>query len=165
MNISRLLAGFVIICVIAVSCQHDPYVVPVQDRTGVPGLCFDRDILPIFISECAKSGCHDAAGHAEGYVLDSYENIVKKGIAPGNAIGSKIYKSIVGLTEERMPQDAPALSTEKTDLIKKWINAGALKDSSCTSPCDSNNFTYAAAIEPLMQKYCTGCHSGTTPQG
>ena len=32
-------------------------------------LCFERDILPIFISNCAKSGCHDASSHQEGFVV------------------------------------------------------------------------------------------------
>jgi len=153
------------ICLLAASCKHDSYVVPVENRTGDPTLCFERDILPIFISECAKSGCHDAEEHEKGYVLDSYDNIMKKGIAPGNAIGSKIYLSLVGYTEERMPEDAPPLSQAKTDLIKRWIDAGALRDSNCYTPCDSNNFAYSSAIQPLVEKYCTGCHSGATPQG
>lgn len=147
------------------SCRHEAYVVPISDRTGDPSLCFDRDILPIFLSQCAISGCHDAAEHEKGYILDSYENIMKKGIAPGNAIGSRIYQSIIGYTEELMPEDAPPLSASQIGLIERWINAGALKDSTCYTPCDSNNITFNAGIKPLMEQYCVGCHSGNNPQG
>lgn len=153
------------ILIISFSCQHKAYVPPATQLTGDPGICFESDILPIFISECAKSGCHDANEHEEGYVLDSYEHIIKKGITPGNAIGSKIYQSVMGYTEERMPANAPALSSDKIALLKRWIDAGALKDSNCAAPCDSDNYAFAANIQPLMNKYCTGCHSGNNPQG
>src|ERR1043165_3349153 len=61
-------------------------------------LCFERDILPIFLSNCAKSGCHDAASHEEGYILDSYNNIMNTGdddgIVPFDAYESEIYEAI-----------------------------------------------------------------------
>lgn len=157
--------ALLIVLIVPVSCQHKAYVVPVAQRTGDPTLCFDSDILPIFISQCAKAGCHDAGEHEKGYVLDSYDNIIKKGIAPGNAIGSKIYQSVMGYTEKRMPEDAPPLSAEQITLIKRWIDAGAIKDANCSLPCDSNNFAYSTGVKPLMEKYCTGCHSGSSPQG
>jgi hypothetical protein len=149
----------------ASSCTHAPYELSPDERKGDPSLCFERDILPIFITECAKSGCHDAGSHEEGYILDSYEHITRKGITPGNAAGSKIYESITRAGEEQMPKDAPSLSPEKIQLIQRWINAGAVKDSNCSSGCDSNNFVYNNAIRPLVNKYCTSCHSGTSPQG
>jgi mono/diheme cytochrome c family protein len=160
-----LIFSLVIILTTALSCQHQPYVIPVEDRTGDPTLCFDRDILPIFLSQCAKSGCHDAAEHEKGYILDSYDNIIKKGIAPGNALGSTIYKSVAGYTEELMPEGAPPLTATQLDLLKRWIDAGAIKDANCTSSCDTNNFAYTAGVKPIIDQYCLGCHSGTSPQG
>ena len=164
---SRILVpvALLFILMIPMSCQHQAYVVPVSQRTGDPTLCFDSDILPIFISQCAKAGCHDAGEHEKGYILDSYDNIIKKGITPGNALGSTIYKSLVGYTEESMPQDAPPLSADQITLIKRWIDAGALRDSNCALPCDSNNYAYSTSVKPLMDKYCIGCHSGSSPQG
>lgn len=161
----KILAVIVLVGLLAISCRHQAYVLPVNNRVGDPSICFDRDILPVFISQCAKSGCHDAVTHEEGYVLDNYVNIVKKGIIPGNAAASKIYQSIVGNAEETMPKDAPPLSNDQATLIARWINAGAVKDSNCYTPCDSDNYTYNAAIKPLLEKYCTGCHGGNSPQG
>lgn len=142
------------------SCVHQPFAVPDSLLTGDPAICFDRDILPIFQSSCAKSGCHNAASHEEGYVLDSYAGIMKKGIVKGNPTASKIYKSIIGAPDvDRMPQIGPSLPDASIQLIKRWIAAGAAYDSAdCNTNCDTSNFTYSGAIQPMMQKFCAGCH-------
>ncbi|MBS1773196.1 MAG: hypothetical protein JST82_10060 [Bacteroidetes bacterium] len=160
-----LLIGF--ICGIALfsACEHQPYVLPVSERTGDSALCFDRDLLPIFISQCAKSGCHDAGTHKKGYILDSYDNIIKKGIVPGNYAASRIYMSVTGTTEEMMPKGADNLTEEQITLIKRWIVKGAIKDNNCTPLCDSDNYVFSAGVQPIVNKYCTGCHSGSAPQG
>lgn len=160
---SKKLIPAAILCLVFSSCKHQSYEIPVAERKGDPSLCFERDILPIFVSECAKSGCHDAAEAEKGYRLDSYEHIVKKGIAPGNPIGSTIYRSLLGYTEKRMPEDAPPLSNEKIELVRRWIAGGAIEDKNCTSPCDSNNYTYSTGVQPLLRKYCYGCHTGSNP--
>lgn len=163
----RAVTGILVIAITSVilsACQHKPYVLPVSERHSDPAACFQRDVLPIFISNCAKGGCHDAQSHEEGYILDSYEHIMKKGIVPGNYAASKIYESMIGNTEERMPQDAPPLSSQQLNIIKEWIAAGAVNDS-CGAACDSNNITFTAGIQPLMNLYCTGCHSGSNPSG
>jgi mono/diheme cytochrome c family protein len=149
------------------SCVHQPYVLPVDQQTGDPTICFERDILPIFQSNCAKSGCHNAASHEEGYTLDSYENIVRRGIVRGNPAASKIWQSVTTNKGEKfMPQNAPALSAASLDKIKRWILAGAVDTGGCnTISCDTNSFTYSGAIAPLMQTYCVGCHNGPSVPG
>ena len=164
-----LLAGitFISTCIIAYSCTHAPYVLPVNQRTGDPSICFERDILPIFISNCAKSGCHDAASHESGYSLDNYTNIMKKGIVPGNVAASRIWES-VAIKEfgiETMPPAAPALSATDLYLLRRWIETGAVDSGACNSICDSNNISYSAGIQPLMQRYCTGCHNSNSAPG
>ena len=63
------------------ACKHEiPQSAP-GSPTPVPGgtngVCFQNQILPLFQSNCAKSGCHDAASQLDGYVFDSYANIVR----------------------------------------------------------------------------------------
>ena len=148
------------------SCTHQPFVLPENQRTGAPDICFERDILPIFISNCARSGCHNADSHREGYTLDSYDNIVKKGIVAGNPAASIIWQSIYihpsGV--ETMPPDGHDLSPGDLDLIKRWIVYGAVNGgTACSiSSCDTNLFTYSGAIAPMMRKYCTGCHGSVS---
>ena len=150
------------------SCTHQPFVLPSNLRTSDPGICFERDVLPIFQSNCAKSGCHDEHSHKGGYTLDNYNNIVKKGITPGNPAASKIWESISMRTydDDFMPIGAPALNTSQLDVIKRWISAGAVDSGACNfTPCDTANFTYSGAIAPMMQLYCTGCHSSPSALG
>jgi len=150
------------------SCVHAPYVMPDSQRTSDPNICFERDVLPIFISNCAKSGCHDESRHASGYMLDSYSNIMKKGIVPGNIAASKIWETIAITTsgEKVMPQGAPRLTASQLDVIKRWIVAGAVDSGNCSvTTCDTNNFSYSGAIRPIIQLYCTGCHSDASVPG
>ncbi len=167
-----LVASVMVVVVLFVSmftnsCVHQPYVMPVSQQTGDPDICFERDILPIFQSNCAKSGCHDVSSHEDGYVLNNYANIMKKGIVPGNPAASKIYKSItVASGEDFMPRNAPALSASAVLLIKKWIEGGAIDSGACsTSSCDTTAFTYSGTIAPMMQTYCTGCHNNPSAAG
>ena len=50
------------------SCTHD------TDITGLPEVCFQRDVLPIFQNSCAMNGCH--SGGSE-FSLTSYDQIVR----------------------------------------------------------------------------------------
>jgi hypothetical protein len=149
----------------SISCEHQPYVLPASERKGDPTLCFERDILPIFIAQCATNGCHDAGSHKKGYILDSYDNITAKGVVPGNYAASRIYMSVTGSTEQMMPKGANELSSDQIAIIKRWIIAGALKDSACSNTCDSNNYAYHSGIKLLISQYCISCHSGASPQG
>ena len=76
--------------VIFYACRHTPpdAIPPVQPGSGGPNgngggpgsnpVCFESEVLPIFQTNCATSGCHDAASNQKGYILDSYDNLFKK---------------------------------------------------------------------------------------
>ena len=163
-----IMAFALLIAVVGMNaCVHAPWVLPATERTNAPEICFERDILPIFISNCAKSGCHDAQSHKSGYQLDSYASVIKKGIVPGNAAASKIWESVtIGKGEGgMMPQNAPGLTPTQLTLIKNWIVYGAVDSGACTSTCDTANYTYSGAIAPMMQTYCVGCHNSTSAAG
>lgn len=154
------------VCIIAMmlSCKHEIPVLP-----GPPGeedICFETQVLPIFQSYCAKSGCHDAGTASEGYILDSYNNIVARGIDEGNAAGSKIYEVLIEAGEDRMPQ-APndPLSAEQISIIAQWINEGAQNTTGCAPVCDSSSFTYSGDVKPILQTHCLGCHGGNAASG
>lgn len=165
--------GFVVALIVA-SCKHEPPSATPTGGGGTPGvttdtsICFERDILPIFVSGCARPGCHDAATAAEEYVLTDYTNIRKRGIIPGNANASEIYEVLVeNNVSKRMPQAPnPPLSADKISLIKRWIDAGAPNGTNCSQgPCDDAVFTYSGAIKPLISAYCNGCHNSASPLG
>ncbi|RYD57333.1 MAG: hypothetical protein EOP56_08470 [Sphingobacteriales bacterium] len=131
------------------------------------GVCFKRDILPIFISNCAKSGCHDAASRQDGFQFTDYNSIVSKEFVAGNADATELYEKITeDKPEKRMPLfPNPPLTANQIYLIRRWINEGA-KNSDCSSGgCDSTNFAYNTAIKPLTEKYCKGCHNAVSLSG
>ena len=159
---------FAMISIVVYSCTHAPYVMPQDLRTGDPTICFETNVLPIFQSNCAKSGCHDAGSGAKGYVLDNYADIVKKGIVPGNPAASKIWQSVSMhiFNVSVMPKDAPGLSAADLDVIRRWIATGAIDSGACSiSQCDTTKFTYSGTIAPMMQTYCTGCHNSASAAG
>ncbi len=161
------LSWLILILIILVeSCLHDPFIDPSSLNNGqssTPGcttsgtVCFESSVLPIFLSSCARSGCHDAANHEKSYVLDNYNNIVRKGIAPGNANDSKLYKVLFESGDDRMPPDATLPQAQK-DSIAAWIDQGAKNTTNCNCACDATKFTFAATIQPLINNNCVGCH-------
>lgn len=153
------------------SCRHDALPEPPPSGGGGGGtgsgkVCFESEVLPIFQSTCAITGCHDAISHKEGYVLDNYTNIMKKGIVAGRATSSEIYKVLYKSGDDRMPEPPyPELTTQQKNIIGTWINEGAVNTTNCGSNCDTTKFTFNANINPLLQNYCTGCHNAANPQG
>ncbi|QEC68546.1 hypothetical protein FRZ67_14985 [Panacibacter ginsenosidivorans] len=125
-------------------------------------ICFEAEVLPIFQSSCAKSGCHDPSSKAEGYVLNSYQNIMKRGIKAGNPDGSKIYQVIVN--GEMPPAGEPNLTIDQVATIKQWILEGANNTTGC-SGCDTSIYTYSGAVNGIMQNNCVACHSASLKNG
>jgi hypothetical protein len=128
--------------------------------------CFTRDILPVILSRCATTGCHDAASNGEIGSFTTYANI-KSAVSPGNPANSRLYNVINnGSGESKMPPaSSPQLSVAEIDSIGKWIGYGALNEN-CGEICDTiNPVTFSGTIWPIMQSACTGCHTGTSSGG
>jgi len=163
---TRIFLLIAIITGIFFSCKHEiPALVPVIPPP-TPTVCFENDVLPLFQSNCAKSGCHDAATANEGYILDSFSNIVSRGIIPGDSTNSEIYKALTGNGVERMPKDPNnPLTAAQIHVIATWISEGATNTSYCEGTCDSSQFTYSMNVRPILETNCLGCHNGLAPDG
>ncbi len=169
---SKLMMLSIIAIAMIWGCRHEVLPQPgnqTPNSPGTPGtpastdVCFEADVLPIFQSNCAKAGCHDAITHEEGYVLNSYANIVRKGIVPNNATNSTLYKILYATGEKKMPPNGNApLTDAQKNIIGVWINQGAKNTTNCGTACNLNAFEYTANIKPIMTTYCTGCHTGAT---
>lgn len=169
-----------LLLLVVYACVHDPMPL-IQPPTEVnpgntyggttancvyQGVCFESTVLPIFITSCAKSGCHDATTVKDGYNLSTYAGIMRKGIVPGNASSSKLLKVTTANGEDLMPPPpSPKLTQAQRDSIAKWINEGAKNTVKCNCSCDTTKFTFSAAINPLMNTYCIGCHTGASAGG
>lgn len=122
-------------------------------------VCFQTDVLPLFQTYCASTGCHDATTRKEDLVLTSYANIMK-GISANNAASSDYYHVI---TDGSMPpKNSPQLTSAQVATIAKWINQGATNNTCVISTCDTTKTTYSNGISQIFATYCNGCH-GVAP--
>ncbi|MCX6254433.1 MAG: hypothetical protein NTV31_08155 [Bacteroidia bacterium] len=137
-----------------------------RNSNGTARACFTRDILPVLVSRCATTGCHDAISHKEGYIFSSYTDTMTA-VRAGNAANSKLYQVIkLASGESKMPPSGSSqLSVAEIDSIGKWIGYRALNET-CREVCDTiNTVTFSETIWPIIQTTCLGCHSGTSPSG
>ena len=191
----RYLWGILIVGILCIiySCQHDPLPVPenLLDNEN-PGqnvdldsdtvvfkintqacdedsVYFNSQILPLFIANCAISGCHDEASAKEGVILTDYNTIMNK-IKPGDPNDSEYYTILLKTELDALMPRKPdtetgfSLPQDQLDLIKDWINQGA-KDNYCDE-CDTTQFTFSGQINYIIERSCatsSGCHgAGTT---
>lgn len=174
--ITFAIAGFL-------SCKHE---IPEPPNTGggdttgggvtpPPGnacdpniVYFEQDVLPIFISNCSLSGCHDAASRQDGVILTSYSNIMNTGeIRPGRPNDSEVYEKITEHdNDDRMPPPPRnRLSTQQIETIYKWIVQGAKNNSCVSNACDTTTVSFSSSIKPIITAKCQGCHSSSAAQG
>lgn len=132
------------------------------NAVSVPGACFNQRIKPIIISNCTRSGCHNAKDHEKRLDLTTYAGIMKI-VKAGHPLQSDLYTVIRSRGEDRMPPDH-SLSTEEILAIKSWISLGARENDCAAGSCDSTNYTYSGQVQSIIKTNCLGCHaSGTVP--
>jgi len=146
------------------ACKHAE-LTTLPDPVGVAcnpdTVYFQNQILPLLTSTCAMSNCHDAQYHSVGIILTDYANTIKL-VVPGNAEASVLFTTITNSEPtDRMPiSPSPDWNAAQVNLLKKWINQGALNNA-CNEnqgACDTTGITYANFVEPLIQNRCLGCH-------
>lgn len=130
------------------SCRYDAY---------NPDICFEENVLPIFVSRCANQGCHSSTENEAGYSLNSYDGIMQ-GVKAFHPIQSEVYRVIRGVNPS-MPVGGK-LSRKEVSTIKIWIQMGAPNSKNCKG-CDTTSFTFNAVIKPIVEQWCTGCHNSS----
>lgn len=146
------------------SCTHNANI----DK--IPEVCFEKDVLPIFLNNCAISGCHTGSGES-GPALNSFVPI-SHAVVPGKPYSSMIYNSIIATTgENRMPPGLP-LSADNRTIIRLWIEQGA-RLTICSDTTGQNvgyvnpHACFTRDILPVITSKCasTGCHDAISHQG
>lgn len=133
---------------------------------NVNPVCFEKDVLPIFISNCTQSGCHNSRDREEGVELTSYATIVSNGVNPGDYKSSKLYQVLVSVGEELMPKKPyNRLTPEQIGTIALWIEQGAKNTTCASTTCDVSKVTFAKTVKPILDRSCNGCHAGSAPSG
>jgi cytochrome c553 len=148
----KVLVNAVLLVIFAGSCVK---------KVGNKDVSFKERILPIFVSNCTMSDCHNSLSKHVKLDLTTYEGIMKA-VVPGHPMLSEVYTNISGSRPSMPTKGYPKLSTQDVELIKLWINMGAT-NKSVELPCDSNDVTFSGSIKPMMDTWCKGCHSTTNP--
>jgi len=175
MNIAKMkilpVAGLLSMLILFLSsCHHDADLSVEPPKPPPPGsefkcshdtIYFYNSVLPVILSGCAKTGCHDASSQQGDHALDSYANISQL-VQPFDPQSSKLYAVLFSNSEGRMPPDAP-FSLEQKSIIYWWIKQGGFNNRCDSIGCDSVNVTYALSISPIVQAWCVGCHGGSNP--
>lgn len=111
---------------------------------AAPSVSFITSIQPIFNAHCIR--CHALNESASLLVLNSgaYNNLVNRPsnaagpnptgtlVIPGNSAGSVLFQRVskLGLSTDllQMPLGGPFLSASDQNLIKTWIDEGAINN-------------------------------------
>ena len=104
---------------------------PVAVKAADPTVDFAREIQPIFQERCLA--CHGSRAQMHGFRLDRRSDAFRGGdsgvpaIVPGNSADSLLLRYVSGGDPEVvMPPEGPALTGEQVELLRRWINEGAV---------------------------------------
>jgi WD40 repeat protein len=90
---------------------------------------FSADIAPILQKNCLA--CHSSAAKMGGFVMESYDLLMKGGkdgpaIIPGQGEQSRLVQMLEGKIQPRMPFGTEPLPASDIATLKAWIDAGAV---------------------------------------
>ena len=144
---------------------------PVAKPCDPDTVYFERDVLPILISNCAMSNCHDDETKRDGISLTSFGNVIASDeVDPFDLDGSDLYEVLVETDPDKAmpPPPRDVLSQSEIDIIAKWITQGA-QNLTCTEDttrgCNTENVSFSSTVFPILDMHCTGCHSGNDARG
>ncbi len=119
----------------------------------------------IFTTNCAISGCHSDPSPPLGLLLsspNSFANIVNvpsiqvpglMRVNPGDSANSYLVQKVEGTASVglQMPLNLPPLPVEKIQVLRSWIDKGALGP------------TLSSIQQNIFTPRCTQCHFGLNP--
>jgi hypothetical protein len=121
----------IIISLAVTACYYDAYPVENDNDPGdggdggpvIPEISYQTDIVPLWV-QC--TGCHKAGSVPPNMEDDSYDNLINGYIVPGDAEASILYQSLLGSDGIELMPPGSQWPASKSDLVKNWINQGAL---------------------------------------
>ena len=124
----------ILLLLIFVNCTKDTGPID-NNNSSEENISFSNDVQPIFDQTCIS--CHPNSGDLDLTTANSYNDLVNvnasgfsgKRVVPGDAEQSILYKKIdgSGAYGSNMPLGG-SLSTAQINLIKQWIEEGALNN-------------------------------------
>ncbi len=152
---------------------------PDTGASGESSSLFTRIQDEILTPECATSGCHNGTSSPLGLNLvagKAYDKLYEKPsnqvdglllVEPSNADASYLVHKIDGSAGggAQMPLYKPPLSADQIDLVKQWINEGALPASASGNQQSLIQATLSDIQKYIFDTECISCHAGENPAG
>ncbi len=96
-----------------------------------PKINFADNVAPIFMAKCGS--CHNQDKAKGDFAVDSFERVMQGGgsgavVVAGDPKASRLYRLLTHEEEPKMPMGGSKLDDASLDLVKQWIEQGALKD-------------------------------------
>ncbi|MFZ5833388.1 MAG: c-type cytochrome domain-containing protein [Planctomycetota bacterium] len=93
---------------------------------------YEDHVKPIFREHCFS--CHNQNKATNDLALDAFERLMAGGasgevIEPGDPDSSYLWLLVSHQDEPKMPPNQDKIELAKLDIIKRWIDEGALRDS------------------------------------
>src|SRR5271163_416145 len=93
---------------------------------------YQEHVSNVFRSRCGS--CHNPDKQKGGLNLDNYGSAMQGGgsgkvIEPGDAANSTLFLAITHKEEPKMPPNSAKIPDAEIELIRKWIEGGALETS------------------------------------
>jgi hypothetical protein len=102
-----------------------------------PKITYEEHVKPVLRQKCFS--CHNPDKKSSDLDLTNYTNLMQGGasgavIEVGDSSGSYLYKLVAHDEEPYMPPESPKLPDEMLEVIRKWIDGGALENAGSTAP-------------------------------
>lgn len=131
---------------------------------------FDKHIKPILEATCVH--CHNDKEHKGDLKLTSLEEAMKGGengtaLVPGNPEKSKLYTTTQLKVEDddvMPPKKEGLLSKEQSDLLKLWIQQGAVWPKGVKLE-QKPRMNFEKHIQPILEQNCLSCHNPDKHKG
>jgi hypothetical protein len=103
-----------------------------DDAKGKPKVTYADQVSAIFRARC--NTCHNADKQKGGLSLETYTGAMQGGgsgkvVEPGDSDASSLLQQVMHKEEPKMPPNSPKIPDAEIDVIRLWIEGGALEAS------------------------------------
>jgi hypothetical protein len=111
-------------------CVKDVTVTLTTNKVVTAKVSFSKEVVPLFVANCATSGCHTANHTAPDLEKDAAYNSLKtlKMIDIQNPENSILYEKLTGKLVPAMPIGKQNNPSNINNLVLAWIKQGALNN-------------------------------------
>ncbi len=119
-------------------------------------ISFEKHVLPILKESCHR--CHDAKKGTADFRIDVRSRAKqggeskKAGIVPGKAAESELFRRIASTDDETVMPPKKPLAKEKIEIIKKWIDGGAVWPDSLANETSAKHWAFESPKRPTVPK-------------